>query len=152
MNRLFEKLLSDILNICRSNTVKDKKLDSICKILMDKVPHYDWVGFYFARVEEKMLILETFAGEPTEHIKIHYGNGICGQSAETEKMFVIDDISKETNYLCCSINVKSEIVIPIFKNNKFIAELDIDSYSIAPFTDDDKIFLEVVCEYVAKIL
>ena len=149
MDELFEILLSEISNICKSNT--EKKLELICVILRNNVRHYDWVGFYFAKPDENMLILGPFAGEPTEHIEIPYGRGICGQSAETGKIFIVDDVRKENNYLACNVNVKSEMVVPIFKHGKFIGELDIDSHSVAPFTREDKLFLKRVCEYVAEI-
>jgi len=65
--------------------------------------------------------------------------------------FVVQDVSKETNYLSCSPEVKSEIVVPIFKNGKIIGELDIDSHILSPFTDDDKAFLTKLSEMVSEL-
>ncbi|MBE0520488.1 GAF domain-containing protein [Candidatus Bathyarchaeota archaeon] len=64
---------------------------------------------------------------------------------------MVQDVSKETNYLSCSPNVKSEIVIPIFKNGEIVGELDIDSHTPSPFTDEDREFLEKVCEMVSNL-
>ncbi len=64
---------------------------------------------------------------------------------------VIQDVLKEDNYLACSLKVKAEIVVPIFKNGEFVAELDIDSHELSPFGKKDKEFLEKVAEIVAEI-
>ncbi|MGB9621131.1 MAG: GAF domain-containing protein [Brevinematia bacterium] len=65
---------------------------------------------------------------------------------------IVQDVSKETNYLSCNPKVKSEIVIPIFKNGEIIGELDIDSHSLSPFTEEDRSFLENICKIVSEIL
>jgi len=68
----------------------DAKLKAICKLLKDNVSYYDWVGFYFVdKKKQKELLLGPFVGEPTEHIRIPFGRGICGQAAELRKAFVV---------------------------------------------------------------
>lgn len=134
---------------------RDGKLRTVCRLLKDSVPYYNWVGFYI--VDEKKrneLVLGPFEGEHTEHTRIPFGRGICGQAAQLERTFLVQDVSKEKNYLSCSTNVKSEIVVPIVKNNKIIGELDIDSHvpSPSPFTKQDETFLKKVSEMVSKIL
>ena len=146
----FQKLLSKIREIINTKNKKKHKLLSICNLLHDSVDYYDWVGFYLLSEDKKELNLELYAGEPTEHLNIPVGKGICGQVAESGKTLIIQDVTKEDNYLSCSINVKSEIVVPIFKNKEIIAELDIDSHAHSPFTKKDKIFLEKVCRIVAR--
>jgi len=106
-------------------------------------------------VDEKRpneLVLGPFEGEHTEHTRIPFGRGICGQAAQLERTFLVQDISKEKNYLSCSTNVKSEIVVPIFKNKKVIGELDIDSHVLSPFTEQDEAFLKKVSEMVSRII
>ena len=61
-------------------------------------------------------------------------------------------MSKEKNYLACSVKVKSEIVVPILKNGKPVGEIDIDSHEVSPFKEEDKIFLEKLAELVANII
>ena len=99
----------------------------------------------------KELILGPFEGAPTEHTRIPFGQGICGQVAEDKQTNIVQDVAQEDNYLSCSINVKSEIVVPIFKNETFIGEIDIDSCEIAPFTDEDEKFLEKVANMISKL-
>lgn len=146
----FKLLLEKINKIVNSKNTKNKKLKEICKLLKDNISYYDWVGFYLVENQKNELVLGPFEGEPTEHDIIKFGSGICGQAAEKEETFIVQDVSKETNYLSCSINVKSEIVVPIIKDDTVVGELDIDSHSISPFTDEDKRFLEKVCDLVSR--
>ncbi len=149
----FNELLKEIERIVNEGKNKNDIMLNVCKILNEKVSHYDWVGFYLVDPESpRELVLGPFVGEPTEHVRIPFGRGICGQAAEREITFVVQDVSKETNYLSCSPKVKSEIVVPIFKNGKVVGELDIDSHVISPFTEEDRMFLEKVCEMIARIL
>ena len=129
-----------------------ERLTKICELLQSTIDYYDWVGFYFSNHEERTLHLEAFAGEPTDHTVIPFGKGICGQVAESNTNFVVPDVKAQDNYIACSINVKSEIVIPLFKDGKNIGQIDIDSNTIDPFTEKDERFLEWVNEKVAEIL
>ncbi len=149
----FDSLLKKIEKIICDSQTKNEKLKSICKFLKNNVDHYDWVGFYFVNdTGKKELFLGPFEGEPTEHVKIKFGDGICGQAAETKEIFVVQDVTKETNYLSCSPKVKSEMVVPIFKGGEIVGELDIDSHKIEPFTQKDENFLKNVCDLVSKLM
>ena len=119
----------------------------VCSLLKEKVYHYDWVGFYI--LKNNGLELGPYVGKPTDHTHIGIGKGVCGQVAESGKTMVVQDVSQEDNYIACSIDVQSEIVVPVLKNGKFVAEIDIDSHSPAPFTNKDELFLEKVCELLA---
>jgi len=129
------------------------RLQRICLLLKEEVEHYDWVGFYLVdREKDRELVLGPFAGEPTEHTNIAFGQGICGQAAETGKLFLVQDVTRETNYLSCSPEVRSEIVLPILRDGEIVGELDIDSHIIHPFTDADSELLEEVCRIVAPMI
>lgn len=139
--------------VLESRANRDEKLGTVCRLLKDKVSYYSWVGFYIVDKERKNeLVLGPFEGEPTEHTRIPFGRGICGQAAAVRETFLVQDVSKETNYLSCSANVKSEVVIPIFKKGKVVGELDIDSHVLSPFTKEDEAFLKKISEMVSKIL
>jgi len=133
------------------NTVSEK-LQSICDLLKQDINYYDWVGFYFKNGDKQELKLAEFAGEPTEHKIIPFGKGICGQVAVSNKKFIVPNVEAQDNYISCSFKVKSEIVIPIFVNGENIGQIDIDSHTVNPFTKNDEILLEFVCEKVAEIL
>jgi len=144
--------VEQIINTHRDNE-RDETLTRICEVLKNEVPHYDWVGFYLVDpVAERELVLGPYAGAPTEHTRIPFGKGICGQAAATEATFIVQDVTLETNYLSCSPDVRSEIVVPILKEDMIVGELDIDSHALAPFTDQDQAFLDAVCAQVAPLL
>lgn len=139
--------------VLKSRAKRDEKLRTVCRLLKENVSYYSWVGFYIVDEERKnQLVLGPFEGEPTGDTKIPFGRGICGQAAALGETFLVQNVSKETNYLSCNANVKSEIVIPIFKKGKVVGELDIDSHVLSPFTKEDEAFLEKISEMVSKIL
>ena len=130
----------------------NKRMILICNSLKDTIDYYDWVGFYLANHDAKTLHLEAFAGTPTDHTIIPFGKGICGQVANSDKNFVVGDVKAQDNYISCSIHVKAEIVIPLFKEGINIGQIDVDSNTINPFSKRDEDLLEWVNEKVASIL
>jgi L-methionine (R)-S-oxide reductase len=128
---------------------RDSVLQRICAILRDGVPHYNWVGFYLVDAgKPRELVLGPFVGEPTGHVRIPFGRGVCGQAADRRETMVVQDVSKETNYLSCSVKVKSEIVVPLMKAGIVLGELDIDSHTPGAFMLEDERFLAAVCRVV----
>lgn len=128
------------------------RLSQVCEALQNTINYYDWVGFYFANHKAQTLHLKAFAGIPTDHTVIPFGKGICGQVAVSNENFVVADVKAQDNYIACSIAVKAEIVIPLFKDGKNIGQIDIDSNVPDPFSEEDERFLEWVNEKVAEIL
>ena len=128
------------------------RLKGVCQLLQDNLEAYDWVGFYFANHEAKTLHLSAYVGEPTDHLVIPFGKGICGQVAESNSNFVVADVSEQDNYIACSITVKAEIVVPLFIDGVNVGQIDIDSKTIDPFTKADEEFLAYVNEEVAVLL
>lgn len=146
-----ELLKKDILEIVQQSNQADVILQQICDYLKNAVSYYDWVGFYFTNGDKKELVLKQFAGKPTEHTIIPFGKGICGQVALSNQNFVVQDVTEQDNYISCGFDVKSEIVIPIFKDGKNIGQIDIDSHHTAPFGKQDEELLEFVCKQVATL-
>lgn len=144
-----EKRINTILS---SGKETNQKLQNICQLLHDEVEHFNWVGFYFKNGDKKELKLGSYVGAATDHDIIPYGKGICGQVAESNETFVVQDVNAENNYLACSIETKAEIVVPIFKNGENIGQIDIDSHFKDSITQEDKLFLEDLMSKVAKIL
>ncbi len=154
MRELFDRLKKRVVEILKGEEKKEIKLKEICKLLKGEVPHYDWVGFYFVNPDDKReLILGPFEGEDTEHVRIPFGKGICGQAAERKRLFVVQDVSKESNYLSCSPLVKAEIVVPLFdRKGEIVGELDIDSHELSPFTEEDREFLKEIALEIKNYL
>lgn len=149
----FQQLKSQVLSILESeNNSIDHKLTAVCELLEQNISYYDWVGFYFKNGNKNELKLRAFAGEPTDHTIIPFGKGICGQVAISNQNFVVPDVKAQDNYIACSINVKAEIVVPLFVNGENIGQIDIDSHTPNPFSNEDELFLEFVNEEIGKIL
>ncbi|WP_055447913.1 GAF domain-containing protein [Lacinutrix mariniflava] len=150
---IFDTLKPQVETIL-SNTEfsRDERLMKVCELLDQNIIYYNWVGFYFKNGDKNELKLGPYVGEPTDHIIIPFGKGICGQVAVSNENFVVPDVAAQDNYIACSITVKAEIVIPIFVNGENVGQIDIDSNTPDPFTEADERFLEFVCEKVAEQL
>ena len=149
----FTKLKSKISTIiATTSTSSEEKMQAICNLLNEQVSYYDWVGFYFKNGNKAELKLGPYAGDETDHTIIPFGKGICGQVAVSNKNFVVPDVKAQDNYIACSIHVKAEIVVPLFKNGENIGQIDIDSHTPDPFTKKDEEFLEWLNVEVAKIV
>ena len=144
---VFEEVKQGIKN---EKLTLEQGLNFICHLLQERVKAYDWVGFYFADFESKMLHLKSFSGTPTEHTSIPFGKGICGQVALSNKNFVVPDVTAQDNYIACSLDVRAELVVPLFLEGQNIGQIDIDSKSPDPFSKEDETFLEAICELVAS--
>ena len=149
----FEELKPQIKSIL-SNSESDinTQLLMVCELLETEIEYYNWVGFYFKNGDKDELKLGPYVGEPTDHVIIPFGKGICGQVALSNQNFVVPDVHAQDNYLSCSITVKAEIVVPIFVNGENIGQIDIDSSTVDPFTEVDERFLEFICKEVSKVL
>ena len=151
MKIAYKKLLQQIEISVSSGHDLDEILSEICILLKNNVFHYDWVGFYILEKQNLLLNLGPYCGKPTDHTTIPVGKGVCGQVAESLKLKIVQDVTLENNYIACSLEVQSEIVVPILKNNQFVAEIDIDSHSPAPFSADDEKFLTAVCDLLSPL-
>lgn len=146
----FSDIISKVKTILNkdSYTFKDSLFET-CNLLKSELEYFDWVGFYFANSKEKVLILESYAGQPTDHTRIPFGKGICGQVAVSNKNLIVPNVYDQENYISCNINVKSEVVVPIFLNGNNIGQIDVDSNSLNPFNKVDIELLESVCQLVS---
>ena len=126
----------------------DQPLQELCNLLKEEVDHYNWVGFYFMNNDRKELVIGPYAGKTTDHTRIPYGRGICGQVAVSGETFVVPDVKAQDNYLACSLETRSEIVVPIYKNKELVGQIDIDSDQLDPFSEKDEALLAFVADLV----
>jgi GAF domain-containing protein len=110
---------------------------------------YDWVGVYLVGDGEE-LWLHNYVGEPTVHAKIPFGTGVCGRAVAQRRNFNVKDVSKEENYLACSPDTKSELVILIRAGEQIYGEIDIDSDKPAAFTEEDEIAMISIADKLAE--
>lgn len=122
-------------------------------IIADRLPYYNWVGFYMLDpADPTVLLLGPFRGAPTEHVRIPVTQGICGAAVAQGETVIIDDVSSDPRYLSCSIETKSEIVVPIRADGEVIGEIDIDSHNGAAFGPADRSFLEEIAVLVGAFV
>ena len=128
----------------------EKTLLRICELLNANVENYDWVGFYVMNHSTKQLHIGPYVGAETDHTIIPFGKGICGQVAVSGETYIAEDISQEGNYIACSMDVKSEIVVPIYDKESLVAQLDIDSHALNAFSKESEDFLQQLCAEIGN--
>ena len=111
---------------------------------------FEWVGVYLLKDDE--LWLHNYIGQPTNHAKIPVGTGICGRAVAERTNLNIPDVSVEENYLACSPDVQSELVILIRAGDDIFGQIDLDSEEKNAFTEDDEIGLIGIADKLAEQL
>jgi GAF domain-containing protein len=101
-------------------------------------------GVYLYALRGAHLELVAHAGRDTEHVRIPVGSGICGLSARTHRTVVVDDVRADPRYLACNLETRSEIVVPVMRGDRYLAQIDVDSDLEAAFGPEDRAFLERV--------
>ncbi|MGA8490623.1 MAG: GAF domain-containing protein [Terriglobales bacterium] len=146
----------ELEQLARTAKSVDHLMSQLVKLLHDRMLKYNWVGFYMLETtadgEPPMLVLGAFQGAMTPHTRIPLHQGICGAAASTGKTVIVDDVSEDPRYLACSLETKSEIVVPVFVRGKVVGELDIDSHFPSAFKDEDRELVEHCAALVGKHL
>jgi GAF domain-containing protein len=144
-----KKILEQIKELAKSKMKREDILKETVRILKENFDYYYWVGIYLLEGEE--LVLGPFSGKPSPHTRIRLNSGICGAAASQKKSIIIPDVKADSKYLACSLETKSEIVIPIMTREKVWGEIDIDSDRLDAFTEEDKHLLEEICSILAEL-
>ena len=141
---------NELSSLAAGATSAQQLMEGITKLLHQKMLRYNWVGFYMLEKggPQDVLVLGPFRGTMTPHTRIPLNQGICGAAASTGKTIIVDDVSADPRYLACSLETKSEIVVPVFVEQKVVGELDIDSHFLAAFSPEDR----ALCEHAASVL
>jgi L-methionine (R)-S-oxide reductase len=127
-----------------------RAMEETVRLLAAEMPAYTWVGIYLLDGDE--LVLGPFVGKPSPHTRIPLGRGLCGAAATEKATVVVNDVNADPRYLACSIETKSEIVVPILTKGDVLGEIDIDSDRPAAFGDADRALLEKVAALLAPRL
>jgi GAF domain-containing protein len=126
----------------------DALLDRLVAALKDGFPHYTGVYLYWMDGPDA-LVLRAHRGRPTEHTRIPTSVGICGRAAREKRTVIVDDVTADPSYLACSLETRSEIVVPIMKDGVVHGEIDIDGDDAAAYGPADQRFLEEVARVIA---
>jgi L-methionine (R)-S-oxide reductase len=149
-----DEVRNEISTLAKAVPTAKALMQDICNMLHERMLKYNWVGFYMLEpgTQPPALVLETFVGAMTPHTRIPLHQGICGAAASSGKTIVVDDVTKDSRYLACSLETRSEIVVPIFVKKQVAGELDIDSHFAAAFGTDDEALVQYCAEVVGKKL
>lgn len=152
--RRIEEIRLELTALAQETPTAQALMQSMVKLLHERMLKYNWVGFYLleAGAQPPMLVLGAFEGAMTPHTRIPLNQGICGAAASSGQTVVIDDVSKDPRYLACSLETKSEIVVPVFVRGKVVGELDIDSHFPAAFTSEHQDLVQHCAMLVGKKL
>ncbi len=105
-----------------------------------------WIGFYIVRGQ--VLKLGPFQGS-LACMEINFGKGVCGTAWERKETLIVSNVDEFPGHIACSSFSKSEIVIPVIKNQNVVAVLDIDSTELADFSETDALFLNKLCQWLS---
>lgn len=143
-------LLHEVDAIIARNDTARHRLDRIIEFLHERIAHYAWVGIYMMEGDE--LVLGPYRGKPSPHTRIPLQQGICGAAALQKETVIVPDVNADPRFLACSLETKSEIVVPIMDGTKCLAEIDVDSDQPGAFGDTDSELLESVAARLAPLI
>jgi L-methionine (R)-S-oxide reductase len=152
--RRIEEVRDELTDLAQTLPTAQELMRTMVRLLHERMLKYNWVGFYMLEpgAQPPMLALGAFEGAMTPHTRIPLHQGICGAAASSGQTIVVDDVSKDPRYLACSLDTKSEIVVPIFAHGKVVGELDIDSHFAAAFTAEHQDLVQHCARLVGKKL
>lgn len=131
---------------------KHKPLDEILTCAVELVheahPKFHWTGIY-ELFPDNVLRLGPFVGAPTNHVFICVGQGVCGSAVAQKRNINVPDVTKATNYLACSQETKSELVVLIRSGARIFGQIDIDSHEFAAFDSDAETMVQKVADCLA---
>lgn len=149
----FAQILSEVHIYAGSANDLTSLQKFIVETISQRLTYYNWTGFYMLDPgDPEMLVLGPFRGAPTEHVRIPVNQGICGAAVAQNNTVIVDDVNSDPRYLACSLETRSEIVVPIRVNDVVVGEIDIDSHDLAAFSSQDKKFLEECAAIVGSFM
>jgi len=150
MTQHVAQLADDVVKQVAAASDRQVAMEHAVAALKAAIPHYSWVGIYLLDGDE--LVLGPFLGKPSPHTRIPLNRGICGAAASQKATIIVDDVNSDPRYLACSLETKSEIVVPIMRGMDVLGEIDIDSDQPAAFGAADRALLERVASAIATRL
>lgn len=147
-NETYKLLLAQVKAMVKDESDPVANMANVAALIQEAF-HFWWTGFY--RVIDNQLVLGPFQG-PVACTRIGFGKGVCGTSWKDRKTYVVKDVEQFPGHIACSSESKSEIVVPLLKNDEVIGVLDIDSECLASFDATDQLWLEQIAEVVSGVL
>ena len=146
---MYRDLLSAVDGLTTGEPDGVANMANVAALIWETLPDLNWAGFY--RNVDGELVLGPFQGRPA-CIRIPFGTGVCGAAAKTQQVQRVEDVHAFPGHIACDAASVSELVVPIVRDGKLIAVLDLDSPNPARFTEEDEAGCVAVCDLLAKIL
>ncbi|BDQ01461.1 GAF domain-containing protein [Ignavibacterium sp.] len=147
LSEQYELLIKQLKSLLSKEERLITNLSNLTAALKQTFDKISWVGFYL--FDGEILYLGPFQGK-VACTKIKLGSGVCGTAAEKGETVIVPDVNKFPGHIFCDPDSKSEIVVPMFKNNKLIGVLDVDSDSFNSFDETDKKYLEEIVKFLTE--
>lgn len=144
-----DELIATLERMTQDKAELQEILETAVNGLHETNPRFDWTGIY-ELFPDNVLRLGPFVGAPTDHVFIGVGNGVCGTAVAERRNINVPDVRERDNYLACSAETRSELVILIRTADTIHAQIDIDSHTIAAFDDQTARHVERIAEILAK--
>ncbi len=144
--QLIDRIRTDI----SAGKTQAEALEIAIKLIDSFSDQWNWTGFYLVNGDE--LHVGPYVGPPTPHTRIKFNQGICGAAASQKRSIIVDDVNADPRFLACSVTTKSEIVVPLMDGDTCLGEIDIDSNTIAAFSQGDQKMLEEIAAIVVSKL
>lgn len=148
----YRELLPQIASLVDGEPDLIANLANIVAALRECVPIASWVGFYITRGTgpREELVLGPFQGK-IACVRIAIGRGVCGTAAAEKRTVIVRDVEQFPGHIACDAGSRSEIVVPIVKDGRVVAVLDLDSYELAAFDDVDAAGLAPIAELAGTL-
>lgn len=147
----YEQLNKTLESLIEDESDRIANLSNAASLLNFYLKDINWVGFYLFEEESDQLVLGPFQGLPA-CVRIDNGKGVCGAAFRGNDVFVVDNVNEFPGHIACDANSKSEIVVPIYKDNEPVGVLDIDSPFYERFSEEDRTglirFVDILKKYI----
>ena len=144
---MYDLLIKQLPHVLEGETNVITNFANFSSLLFNSMSDVNWVGFYIFTGKE--LLLGLFQGKPA-CVRLQLGKGVCGTSFAQNKTIIVQDVDKFPGHIACDADSKSEIVIPIVKNEKLYGVLDIDSPNLSRFDENDCKYLEILLNLLVE--
>ena len=140
-SELYDQLASQLTSLLAGERDLVANAANFAALVFHSLSDLNWAGFYF--VKDSELVLGPFQGKPA-CMRIAFGRGVCGVAAAKRATTIVPNVHEFPGHIACDMESKSEIVIPLMKDESFIGVLDLDSPMLARFDEDDAAGLETL--------
>ena len=143
------EIVNLLQKLVKQGQPREKLLREAVYLIHQSSPKFDWTGVYELQGQE--LVLGPFYGKATEHTRIPVGRGVCGTAVAEARNLNVPDVTKTENYLACSLETRSELVVLIRRGEKIYGQIDIDSHTPNAFGPNEESRVQAVADLLATL-